>query len=135
MHGYHDGEVEEWVNFFLDGVIETANESINISKQITKLREEDMAKIQALAKRESESGVLILRKLFSRPIIGTRNIMEWTARYQPIDTSSYQASLCVLFNISTASWMLSAQRKGHDTSSKPCSFLKRFCGLTITKRA
>ncbi len=78
LHGYHDGEVEEWVNFFLNGVIETANESINISKQITKLREEDMAKIQSLAKRESESGVLILRKLFSRPIISTRSIMEWT---------------------------------------------------------
>jgi Fic family protein len=78
LHGYHDGEVEEWLSFFLDGVIETANESINISKQITQLREEDMVKIQSLAKRESESGVLILRNLFSSPIIGTRNIMEWT---------------------------------------------------------
>jgi len=78
LDGYHEGEVEGWVNFFLDGVIETANESIDISKQITELREEDMLKIQALAKRESESGVLILRKLFSSPIIGTRNIMEWT---------------------------------------------------------
>ena len=78
LHGYHEGEFEEWVNFFLDGVIETANESINISKQITKLREEDMAKIQSLGKRESESGVLILRNLFALPIISTRNIMEWT---------------------------------------------------------
>ena len=78
LDGYHDGQVEKWINFFLDGVIETANESINISKQITKLREDDMAKIQSLAKRESESGVLILRELFSSPIIGTRNIMEWT---------------------------------------------------------
>ncbi len=78
LHGYHDGEVEEWVDYFLDGVIDTANESISISKQITKLRETDMARIQALAKRESESGVLMLRKLFSRPIISTRNTMEWT---------------------------------------------------------
>jgi Fic family protein len=78
LHGYHNGEIEEWVNFFLDGVIETANESISISKQITQLREDDMAKIQALAKRESESGVLILRKLFASPIVSTRNIMEWT---------------------------------------------------------
>ncbi len=77
LHDYHDGEVETWVDFFLDGVIHTANESISISKQITELREVDMAKIQALAKRESESGVLILRKLFSTPIISTRNIMEW----------------------------------------------------------
>ncbi|MDP2210849.1 MAG: Fic family protein [Candidatus Aquicultor sp.] len=78
LDSYHDGQVEEWINFFLDGVIETANESIKISKQITTLRVDDMAKIQSLAKRESVSGVLILRKLFSSPIIGTRNIMEWT---------------------------------------------------------
>lgn len=78
LHGYHNGEIEEWVNFFLEGVAETANEAISISKQITRLREKDMAKIQALAKRESESGVLMLRKLFASPIVSTRNIMEWT---------------------------------------------------------
>ncbi len=78
LHDYHEGQVEDWIDFFLDGVIDTANESISISKQITELREADMTKIQALAKRESGSGVLILRKLFSVPIVSTRNIMEWT---------------------------------------------------------
>lgn len=78
LHGYHYGDVEAWINFFLDGVIETANDSILISKQITKLREDDMAKIQALAKRESESGVLVLRKLYAQPIISTKTIMGWT---------------------------------------------------------
>ena len=46
LHDYHFGEVESWVDFFLDGVIKTANDSIAISKQITTLREDDMAKIQ-----------------------------------------------------------------------------------------
>ena len=78
LHDYHDGKVEAWLDFFLDGVIETANDSILISKQITKLREEDMAKIQSLAKRESESGILVLRKLYSQPIVSSRTIMEWT---------------------------------------------------------
>ena len=78
LHDYHYGEVEAWINFFLDGVIATANDSIHISKQITKLREDDMAKIQALAKRESESGVLVLRKLYTQPIISSKTIMEWT---------------------------------------------------------
>ena len=78
LHAYHYGEVESWVDFFIDGVIETANDSIFISKQITKLREDDMAKIQALAKRESESGVLVLRKLYAQPIISSKAIMEWT---------------------------------------------------------
>lgn len=78
LHNYHDGEVEAWIDFFLDGVIETANESIQISKEITKLREDDMLKIQSLGKRESESGVLVLRQLYSQPIISTKTIMEWT---------------------------------------------------------
>jgi len=78
IHGYHYGEVGRWIDFFLDGVIETAQESIHICKKITKLRDEDMAKIQALARRESESGVIVLHKLYSSPIVTTRTIMEWT---------------------------------------------------------
>lgn len=78
LNAYHDGEVEAWLDFFLDGVIETANNSILVSKKITKLREDDMAKIQALAKRESESGVLVLRKLYAQPIVSTKTIMGWT---------------------------------------------------------
>lgn len=78
LNDYHDGEVDAWINFFLDGVIDTANDSILVSKQITKLREDDMAKIQALAKRESESGVLVMRKLYAQPIVSTRTVMEWT---------------------------------------------------------
>lgn len=78
LSDYSDGKVESWINFFLDGVIETANDSINVCKQITKLREDDMVKIQSLAKRESESGVLILRKLYAQPIVSTRKIMDWT---------------------------------------------------------
>ncbi len=79
LNGYHnDGKVVEWLEFFFDGVIETANESIAISKKIRKLRDNDMAKILALAKRESESGILVLPKLYGNPIINTKKIMEWT---------------------------------------------------------
>jgi Fic family protein len=78
LHRYHEGEVIQWLDFFLDGVIEIANESITISKEITKLYEDDMAKIQALAKRESDSGVLVLRKLYKHPIVTTKSIMDWT---------------------------------------------------------
>ena len=37
-----------------------------------------MAKIQALAKRESESGISVLQKLYGQPIISTKTIMDWT---------------------------------------------------------
>lgn len=78
LNDYHDGEVLKWIDFFLDGAIDTAEESIKTSKEIRKIRDTDMAKIQALAKRESESGVLVLSHLFANPIVTAKNIMEWT---------------------------------------------------------
>lgn len=83
LNEYHDGEVEKWINFFLDGIIETANEAIVVSKKIVKLREEDMDKIIALAKRESESGVLVMPKLYAQPIVTTHLIMKWTGFSRP----------------------------------------------------
>lgn len=78
LNGYHEGNVDAWLDFFLDGVIETANESIEISKQIRKIRDDDMVKIQALAKRESESGVLVLSHLFRDPVVTATAVMKWT---------------------------------------------------------
>ncbi|MEK7564473.1 MAG: Fic/DOC family N-terminal domain-containing protein [Patescibacteria group bacterium] len=83
LNGYHDGEVEAWLDFFLDGVIETANDSITISKEIRELRDKDMCKIQVLAKRESESSMIVLSKLYAKPIVNTRTIMEWTGFSRP----------------------------------------------------
>lgn len=78
LFGYHHGEVGAWLDFFLDGVIETSEQAIDVSKKITKLRETDMAKLQALAKRESESGILVLQKLYGQPIVSTKIVMDWT---------------------------------------------------------
>ena len=60
---YHEGDVGAWVEFFLDGVAEIANEAIGTVLDITKLREKDMLKIQSLSKRASESAVLVLPQL------------------------------------------------------------------------
>jgi len=78
LSNYHEGDVEAWIDFFLDGVIDTARHSISISKKITELRESDLGKIMALGKRESGSGVLVLKKLYEQPIITTKNVCEWT---------------------------------------------------------
>ncbi len=78
LNGYHNGKVNEWIDFFLDGVIETAISSIAVSKKIRKIRDEDMMKIQGLAKRESESGISVLSRLFAGPIVTSKIIMNWT---------------------------------------------------------
>lgn len=78
LFGYHNGKVSEWVDFFLDGVIEIANEAIDIVGKVTKLREKDMEKVQMLGKRASESAMVVLPKLYGQPIVNIAVIQKWT---------------------------------------------------------
>ena len=80
LNAYHNNKTSEWLHFYLDGVIETANQSIETSKRITELRETDMRKIQSLGKREASSGVLFLQHLFKNPIC-TNSIVASTMEY------------------------------------------------------
>ena len=76
--GYHNGHVYEWLDFFLEGVIEIANEAIDIVGKITILREKDFAKIHKLGTRAAESASIILPKLFGQPIVDVATIQAWT---------------------------------------------------------
>ncbi|HVF69212.1 MAG TPA: Fic/DOC family N-terminal domain-containing protein [Xanthomonadales bacterium] len=78
LYGYHNGKVSDWVDFFLDGIIEIANEAIDIVGEITVLREEDMSKMQKLGTRASESASIILPKLYGQPIINVAVVQKWT---------------------------------------------------------
>lgn len=75
---YHSGHVAEWVEFFLDGIIEVATEAIEIVGRITVLREKDMAKVQSLGKRAAESAVKVLPELYGQPIVNAAVIQKWT---------------------------------------------------------
>lgn len=75
---YHNGQVTDWINFFLDGVTEIANEAINIVGEITQLREKDRQKIQKLGVRASESAAMILPKLYGQPIVNVPIVQKWT---------------------------------------------------------
>ncbi len=78
LFGYHNGNVYDWIDFFLDGVIEIANEAIDIVGKITVLRQKDMMKIQKLGKRASESATIVLPKLYGQPIVNVNVIQSWT---------------------------------------------------------
>lgn len=78
LFGYHHGHVSEWVDFFLDGVIEIAHEAISIVDKITVLREKDVTKVQTLGKRASESAALVLPRLYGQPIVNIALIQKWT---------------------------------------------------------
>lgn len=78
LQGYTKGEVFEWIEFFLDGVIEIANEAIQTVGEITNVRNKDMAKIQTLGKRAAESAMQVLPKLYQNPIVNVSLIQKWT---------------------------------------------------------
>jgi Fic family protein len=85
LHGYHDEEsdVEGWLTFFLEGVAEIAESSIETCTKITELRDRDFAKMQTLGKRSAGSTLDVVRKLFSQPIVGVGEVMKWTGFTAP----------------------------------------------------
>jgi Fic family protein len=78
LYRYHSGEVTPWLNFFLDGVIEVANEAIAIVDKITSLRMLDQQKVQALGRRSAETTLNVLTMLYRQPIVNVAEIQEWT---------------------------------------------------------
>ena len=78
LSDYHNGDIESWINFFLDGVIEIAEEAIYTVDRITILREKVSQKIQKLGKRSAESATKIIPKLYAQPIVNVSVIQAWT---------------------------------------------------------
>lgn len=78
LGSYHSGKVQDWIDFFLDGIIEIANEAIEIVDKITVLREQDLVKIETLGKRASESAAKVLPRLYGQPIVNVATIQKWT---------------------------------------------------------
>lgn len=75
---YHNGDVEAWIDFFLDGVAEIAQEAVGTVLDITKLHQQDTLKIQTLSKRASESAAQVLPHLYQMPIVNVARVKEWT---------------------------------------------------------
>ena len=78
LEGYHHGEVEKWLNFFLDGVFEISNEAIDTVKEITALREREALKIQKLSTRASESAAVLLPELYKLPVVTVGKVEKIT---------------------------------------------------------
>lgn len=77
LDAYHTDNIEDWLDFFLEWVIVTANEAIETVKQINIIREEDMKKVSQMSKASSGSTMNILMELFKVPIVNVANIEKW----------------------------------------------------------
>ncbi|MFZ2513968.1 MAG: Fic family protein [Candidatus Saccharimonadales bacterium] len=80
LNGYHSEEdrVEAWIEFFLDGIIEIAQSSIETCQKITALRERDMRKIQQLGRAAAPKTLDMLRELYKMPTVGIADVIQQT---------------------------------------------------------
>lgn len=79
LQRYHSNpsDMDSWISFFLDGIIETANSAIQVASEINRLREEDFAKVHRLGKVAASTAVTILRNLYRQPIVDVTVIEKW----------------------------------------------------------
>jgi Fic family protein len=80
LQNYHDenSDIESWLEFFLEGIVEIANSSIETCAKIVILRDRDFSIVQKLGKKSAASTLEIIKKLFSQPIVNVARIMNWT---------------------------------------------------------
>ncbi|MBU2928754.1 Fic family protein [Winogradskyella psychrotolerans] len=75
-------DLNQWLKFFLVGVIETAKNGINTFDSILKLQKEVEVKLQTLGSR-SNNAQLILNHLFQKPIVDAQKAKELTGLSSP----------------------------------------------------
>jgi len=68
---------EDWIKFFLDGVIEISKEAVNLSRKIVNLREQDVKKVSNLGK-STKSALSLLESLYKSPIITLKSVEKAT---------------------------------------------------------
>lgn len=72
------GQWENWLEFFLRGVIEVANEATQTARRIQLLRENNRSAITEHLGRAAGNGHRVLEKLFDRPIVTVADVQQLT---------------------------------------------------------
>jgi len=70
-----EGDWEAWLDFFLEGVEQTANNAVETAKRLLALFQEDEQKIQHTGRRASTT-LQIFRVLCERPLTSLKQVCE-----------------------------------------------------------
>jgi len=68
--------IEQWLKFFLEGVIYTSEEAIRVARLILKLRNKDIEQVSKLGK-SSSNALLVLNNLFRNPYVTRNTVQSW----------------------------------------------------------
>jgi Fic family protein len=77
LDDYRKGNVSEWLEFFLEGVIQICEKAIETSNKIIDLREKDLQKVSSLG-RASKNAMVLLKHLYKLPIVNVKKVEEAT---------------------------------------------------------
>lgn len=72
------GDWENWLSFFLRGVVEVSAEATNTARHILALREEHRAKATASLGRATGNGIRVLEHLYQQPILSVTDVQKLT---------------------------------------------------------
>lgn len=97
-----EGAWEEWIEFFLDGVVETATEAVEAARRIADVLDEDRGRVPA----NHPVTVAVLEALRKRPYMSVKNALQVTGRSQPAVSSAFEElrSLGIVEEITGRSW-------------------------------
>lgn len=77
LDGYRKGNISEWLEFFLKGVIQICEKAIETSNKIIDLREKNLQKISSMGK-ASKNAMVLLKHLYKFPIVNVKKVEEAT---------------------------------------------------------
>lgn len=77
LDGYRKGNISEWLEFFLKGVIQICEKAIETSNKIIDLREKSLQKMSSMGK-ASKNAMVLLKHLYRLPIVNVKKVEEAT---------------------------------------------------------
>ena len=100
-----DGDWENWIKFFLEGVIETANDAKNTLLAIQNIFEEDISKTNSLG-RATASAQTVLSVFQKKPMLTVAEITKSTGLTKPttIKSLNHLMDLGIIVNNSEKKW-------------------------------
>lgn len=75
-------DLEGWLKFFLEGVIETSQKAVETARKIIALREDSTNKVAKLG-RSTEKGIVLLKRLFKIPMVRIKDVEQITGLKNP----------------------------------------------------
>lgn len=100
-----DGDWENWINFFLEGVVETATDAKTTLLSIQKLFEADKVKVLSMG-RASSSALMVFNCFRQKPILTVAEIVQQTGISKPtaIKSINHLLDSGILVNKSEKKW-------------------------------